>query len=64
MVQCTGWAVSRAPKNLKQIKGKLKLKINVYWNQPNLKVIVTGTFKEKKGCSIPLFFTLFSLRYT
>ena len=58
-IKYTGWAVSRAPKNLKQIKGKLKLKINFDWNQPNLKVIVTDTFKEKKGCFIPLFLHCF-----
>ena len=58
----TGWAVSRAPKNLKQIKGKLKLKINFDWNQPNLKVLVTDTVKKKKGCFIPLF--LHSFRHT
>ena len=55
----TGWAASRASKNLKQIKGKLKLKINFDWNQPNLKVIVTDTFKEKKGCFILLFLDCF-----
>ena len=55
-VHYTGWAVSCEPKNLKQIKGKLKLKINFDWNQPNLKVIVTDTFKEKKRCFIPLFY--------
>ena len=46
-------------KELKQIKGKLKLKINFDWNQPNLKVIVTDTFKKKKGCFIPIFLHYF-----
>ena len=54
-----GGPLSRTPKNLKQIKGKLKLKINFDWNQPNLKVIVTDTFKEKKGCFITLFLHCF-----
>ena len=55
----TGWAVSCAPKNLKQIKGRLKLKINFDWNQSNLKVIVTDTFKKKKRCFVPLFLQCF-----
>ena len=35
------------------------MKINFDWNQTNLKVIVTDTFKEKKGCFIPLFLHCF-----
>ena len=58
-IKYTGWAISRTPKNLKQIKGKSKLKINFDWNQPNMKVIVTDMFKEKKGCFILLFLHCF-----
>ena len=52
----TGRAVSRAQKNLKQIKDKLKLEINFDWKQPNLYVIVTDTFKEKKDVLFCLFY--------
>ena len=55
----TGWAASCAQKNLKQIEGKLKLEINFDWNQSNMKVMVTDTFKKKKGCFIPHFLHCF-----
>ena len=64
-LKCSQWPLKffcwtfKIPKNLKQIKDKSKLKINFDWNQPNLKVIVTDTFKEKKGCFIPLFLLCF-----
>ena len=54
-LKSTGMAVNCAPKHLKQINGKLKLKINADWNQI-MKVIVTNIFKERKECFISLFY--------